>query len=144
MCKKILEGLGGQGQIKNCSSQDENDCVYFKVSGRILKYAHEEKLSTSELICPLGTHCLKQSSTAKPHNDHKHNFYVTLTSILKSKSEYVSHSVVSDSLCPHGLACQAPLSLGFSRQEYLSGLLFPSPGNYCITSCVINVILEIP
>ena len=28
---------------------------------------------------------------------------------------------------PHG-ACQAPLSLGFSRQEYWSGLPFPSPG----------------
>ena len=24
---------------------------------------------------------------------------------------------------------QAPLSMGFSRQEYWSGLLFPSPGN---------------
>ena len=24
-------------------------------------------------------------------------------------------------------ACQAPLSMGFSRQEYWSGLLFPSP-----------------
>ena len=34
-------------------------------------------------------------------------------------------SVVSNSLRPHGLACQAPLSLGFSRQEYWSGLLFP-------------------
>ena len=27
------------------------------------------------------------------------------------------------------LACQAPLSLGFSRQEYWSGLPCPSPGN---------------
>ena len=24
-------------------------------------------------------------------------------------------------------ACQTPLSMGFSRQEYWSGLLFPSP-----------------
>ena len=29
-----------------------------------------------------------------------------------------SHSVVSDSLQPHGLACQAPLAVEFSRQEY--------------------------
>ena len=38
---------------------------------------------------------------------------------------------VSDSLQPHGLtiAYQAPLSLGFSRQEYWSGLPFPSPGD---------------
>ena len=27
------------------------------------------------------------------------------------------------------VACQAPLSIGFSRQEYWSGLPFPSPGN---------------
>ena len=27
------------------------------------------------------------------------------------------------------VACQAPLSVGFSRQEYWSGLLFPPPGD---------------
>ena len=33
-------------------------------------------------------------------------------------------------LCdPMAIACQAPLSMGFSRQEYWSGLPFPSPGN---------------
>ena len=26
-------------------------------------------------------------------------------------------------------ACQAPLSMGFSRQQYWSGLPFPSPGD---------------
>jgi len=35
---------------------------------------------------------------------------------------------MSDSLRPHGH--QAPLSMGFSRQEYWSGLPFPSPGNF--------------
>ena len=28
---------------------------------------------------------------------------------------------------PWTVACQAPLSVGFSRQEYWSGLLFPLP-----------------
>ena len=28
------------------------------------------------------------------------------------------------------VACQAPLSMGFSRQEYWSGLPFPSPGDH--------------
>ena len=33
-------------------------------------------------------------------------------------------------LQPHAQwSCQAPLSLGFSRQEYWSGLPFPSPGH---------------
>ena len=27
------------------------------------------------------------------------------------------------------VACQAPLSMGFSRQEYWNGLPFPSPGD---------------
>ena len=30
---------------------------------------------------------------------------------------------------PRTVACQAPLSVEFSRQEYWSGLPFPSPGN---------------
>ena len=29
---------------------------------------------------------------------------------------------------PWTVACQAPVSMGFSRQEYCSGLPFPSPG----------------
>ena len=33
-------------------------------------------------------------------------------------------------LChPWAIACQAPLSLGISRQEHWSGMLFPSPGD---------------
>ena len=38
----------------------------------------------------------------------------------------VSCSVMSNFLQPHGLQCQAPLSVGFSRQEYWSGLPLPS------------------
>ena len=34
---------------------------------------------------------------------------------------------MSNSLRPHGLAYQAPPSMGFPRQEYWSGLPFPSP-----------------
>ena len=40
----------------------------------------------------------------------------------------ITCSVVSNSMWPHGLvAHQAPLSMGFSRQEYWSGLPFPPP-----------------
>ena len=39
----------------------------------------------------------------------------------------LSCSVVSDSLLT--VARQAPLSMGFSRQEYWSGFPFPSPGD---------------
>ena len=40
-----------------------------------------------------------------------------------------SRSVVSNSATPWIVACQAPPSMGFSRQEYWSGLPFPSPGD---------------
>ena len=39
-------------------------------------------------------------------------------------------AVVSDSFAMlWTVACQVPLSMGFPRQEYWSGLLFPSPGD---------------
>ena len=36
---------------------------------------------------------------------------------------------MSDSVTPRTIACQAPLPMEFSRQEYWSGLPFPSPGD---------------
>ena len=36
---------------------------------------------------------------------------------------------VSDSAIPWTVACQAPLFMGFSKQEYWSGLPFPPPGD---------------
>ena len=46
------------------------------------------------------------------------------------ESESDSHSVVSNSMQPSGLySPQAPLFMEFSRQEYWSGLPFPSPGD---------------
>ena len=40
-----------------------------------------------------------------------------------------SPSVVSDSVTPWTVACQAPLSVEFFRQEYWSGLPFPTLGH---------------
>ena len=41
----------------------------------------------------------------------------------------VTQFVCDPFVTPWTAACQAPLSVGFSRQEYWSGLPFPSPGN---------------
>ena len=41
----------------------------------------------------------------------------------------LNHSVMSDSCDPIDRTCQAHLSVGFSRQEYWSGLPFPPPGD---------------
>ena len=46
-------------------------------------------------------------------------------SILKC----ISHSVVFDSVTPQTVAHQAPLFVGFPRQEYWSDFPFPSPGD---------------
>ena len=41
-----------------------------------------------------------------------------------------SCQIMSNSFAtPWTVACQAPLSMGFPRQEYWGGLLFPSPGD---------------
>ena len=42
---------------------------------------------------------------------------------------FFSCSVVSDSSDIMDYSRQAPLSMGFSRQEHWSGLPFPSPGD---------------
>ena len=42
----------------------------------------------------------------------------------------VHASIVSDFLQPHGtVACQSPLSMGLSRQEYWNGVPFPPLGD---------------
>ena len=45
------------------------------------------------------------------------------------QSESVSCFVVSDSVTPWTVVQQAPVSMGFSKQKYPSGLPFPSPGD---------------
>ena len=54
----------------------------------------------------------------------------------KSSKVYLTHgggSLVIKScltlVIPQTITCQAPLSMGFSRQEYWSGLSVPSPGD---------------
>ena len=59
---------------------------------------------------------------------------LSATYALKTRSwkgkESVNSSVVSDFATPWTVALQAPLSVGFSRQEYRSELPFPSPGDF--------------
>ena len=59
-------------------------------------------------------------------------FYLSPGPLSDIESESVSLPVKSNSLQLHAwtVAHQAPLSMGFSRQEYWSGLPFPSPGDF--------------
>ena len=68
----------------------------------------------------------------RPAPPSEHSQRVCLISIrshITKESQSVSHTVVSDSAIPWTVARQAPPSMGFSRQEYWSGLPFPYPGD---------------
>ena len=54
---------------------------------------------------------------------------IRMWSLTVPESESFSHSVMSDSVTPCTLACQAPLSMESSRKEYCSGFPFPSSGD---------------
>ena len=49
--------------------------------------------------------------------------------MLKHKSKVQSFSHVQLFATPWTVACQASPPMGFSKQEYWSGLPFPSPGD---------------
>ena len=49
----------------------------------------------------------------------------------RKEGKRVLVSLLCPTLCdPQTVACQAPLSMEISRQEYWSGLPFPSPGDH--------------
>ena len=57
-------------------------------------------------------------------------YFIFIMTIKGGCCAVLSHSVVSESLQPHGLQPARLLCpWGFSRQEYWSGLLCPSPGD---------------
>ena len=117
-----------------CSSLEE-ERVSIRSTGGLI---HEEGSGLSEIPKKTKLLCFRNPSL------HVHlPFQTPFPSALLA--EEFSHllAVVKISLCarvlsrfshvslfatPWTLACQAPLSMGFSRQEYWSGLPFPSPG----------------
>ena len=104
--KVILPGLDFEGS----NTQEQRTFFFFfkqeewKGASKTKQMAHRRQNDTNRPMW-------KQKAKAKNY-------------CLTSKSCLIS-------LRPHGLtvACQAPLSMGFARQEYWSGLLFPSPGD---------------
>ena len=55
--------------------------------------------------------------------------FIKVAPLIVTRACVRACSVVSDSATPWTVACQAALSLGFSRQEYWSGLPCPPPGD---------------
>ena len=61
-------------------------------------------------------------------SNYPQNVHFQVKRICLTVSLLFSHQVVSDSATPWTVACQAPLSMEFSRQEYWNGLPLPTPG----------------
>ena len=61
---------------------------------------------------------------------HRHDFYLGLIQLLEAcrfmRSAVLNCSVMSDSLQPHGLAHQAPLSTGVLQARILGWVAMPS------------------
>ena len=55
--------------------------------------------------------------------------FIELTYTIRYAPSVLVSSVVSDSATPWTVTHQAPLSMGYSRQEYWSGLPFLPPGD---------------
>ena len=68
------------------------------------------------------------SNTSKLHNN---SYQASLggRKYLQMRKKEKKESRVRLFATPCGITHQAPLSMGFSRQEYWSGSSFPSPGN---------------
>ena len=61
-------------------------------------------------------------ATKRPYAKFLPLFYLNYQTRLQARKNSVSHGVLSNPLCAHGLvARQAPLSMEFSRHEYWSG-----------------------
>ena len=97
---------------------------------------------TRRFLSPRGSHprCPVQSGLCSPLLLHaRHSscsillHWASWTPILKGQVLSLCGGLVAKSsptlATPWTVACKAPLSMGFSRQEYWSGLPFPLPGH---------------
>ena len=88
-----------------------------------MKLKHIHKIPQQHIISILMNNWLLQPSKVDTSKDHHSLRYVK----VKVKVKSLSH--VRLFATPWTVAYQAPQSMGFSRQEYWSGLPFPSPGD---------------
>ena len=85
----------------------------------------------TDLVVPGPGHALLWDWSAPPVLAHQKE-RAKLLVVVKGRGLLLlfSCSVTSSAFAtPWTVACQAPMSTGFSRQEYWSGLPFPSPGD---------------
>ena len=109
-------------------------CTYF------VDFLPTTQMITSDIQCTKGKTMMFHSSFICKHPTHTHTQNIMepfFPAQRRSSFQYASGSggggLVAKSCLtfatPWTVARQAPLSTGFSRQEYRSGLLFPPPGD---------------
>ena len=115
----LLSGSGPLTAALPCSGSDPG---LIKSRGPLPWSPRWTSLPKGRLTLPFcGPPFSTQKSLLEPCYTAQHNVRV-------AKGKW-SRSVVFDSATPRTVTYQAPLSMGFCRQEYWSGLPFPSPGN---------------
>ena len=97
------------------TSAGENQSVWILLT---MSPAHQERGQTHRLIVPLGRESWVRYSVVAASVWHS-TTQVSCACVLSCVQLFVT---------PQTVAHQAPLSMGFSRQEYWSGLPFPPPG----------------
>ena len=85
------------------------------------------KVNSNSLISQMGTIIPAYKGCCKLKWEHVYKALSKVPAQWKVKVKVLVMS--SDSATPWTVACQAPLSREFSRQEYWSGLPVPSPGD---------------
>ena len=123
LSKKMLKYLGIQEVMSLGCLNFHYTCERHRVNHYILiKYQYLRKitvLDTNKWILPL---CLPRNTTVGKLGYSKIRY-------LAGSRSYEWSEWVSNSATLWTVTHQAPPSMGFSRQEYWSGLPFPSPGD---------------
>ena len=118
---KFSQGLWQQRFFKShCSNP-----IFYKVEAQCREWATQPKMSKEGIREELTLQPRLEEYTDKPAKWLKD---------LEEQNKRIRKKVKSPShvrlfVTPWTVACQAPPPMGFSRQEYWSGLPFPSPRN---------------
>ena len=129
-CRQILYHLSHQGsplQIPNPSLIMRRK---HQTNPDLGKFYNKSDLESLKLSRSSKIKNIKQTVTAKGGSRRNDDSVqcVKLDRVLEQKKD-IRLKLGQLFATPWTAACQAPLSMGFSRQQYWSGLPFPSPGD---------------
>ena len=128
-------GVAGSRSRKSRGQKGENKCnggekmeILQRLEDQLTEYG--EYGAITDLKCYRKLLCSETEGGETGGEENRRNFEENKKHFRKlAQMLVISHfSHVQVFVTPWTVACQAPLSTGFSGQEYWSGLPFPSPG----------------